>query len=84
MSLTGILVLIVIGLVAGWLAGFIWRGSGFGLIVNLIIGIAGSFLGVWMFRVLGISISGLPGLIIASVAGALILLIIINFIRQRI
>jgi uncharacterized membrane protein YeaQ/YmgE (transglycosylase-associated protein family) len=83
MTLTSLIVLLVIGLAAGWLSGIIWKGSGFGLVLNIIIGVAGSFLGSWLFHVLGISFGGVIGSFVAALAGALILLVIINFIRQR-
>lgn len=83
MTLTGILVLLFIGLVAGWLAGLIWKGGGFGLLWNLIIGVAGSFIGGFLFKLIGISFHGIVGSIIAALAGALILLAVVNAIRRR-
>ncbi len=83
MTLTSILILLAIGLVAGWLAGLIWKGGGFGILWNIIIGVAGSFLGGWLFRLLGISFGGIIGSIVAALAGALILLAIVNLIRRR-
>ncbi len=83
MTLTSILVLLFIGLVAGWLAGLIWKGGGFGLLWNLIIGVAGSFIGGFLFRLVGISFHGIIGSIIAALAGALILLAVVNAIRRR-
>jgi len=83
MTLTSILILVAIGLVAGWLAGMIWKGGGFGILWNIIIGVAGSFLGGWLFRLLGISFHGIIGSIVAALAGALILLAIVNLIRRR-
>ncbi|HPV42651.1 MAG TPA: GlsB/YeaQ/YmgE family stress response membrane protein [Spirochaetota bacterium] len=83
MTLTSILILVAIGLVAGWLAGMIWKGGGFGILWNIIIGVAGSFLGGWVFRLIGISYGGIIGSIIAALVGALILLAIVNLIRRR-
>ncbi|MBP7736807.1 MAG: GlsB/YeaQ/YmgE family stress response membrane protein [Spirochaetes bacterium] len=83
MTLTSILILLAIGLVAGWLAGVIWKGGGFGLLWNIIIGVAGSFLGGWLFRFLGISFGGIIGSIVAALVGALILLAIVNLIKRR-
>ncbi len=83
MTLTSIIILLAIGLVAGWLAGLIWKGGGFGILWNIIIGVAGSFLGGWLFRLLGISFHGIIGSIVAALAGALILLAIVNLIRRR-
>ncbi len=83
MTLQGILILLFIGLVAGWLAGLIWKGGGFGLLWNLVIGVAGSFIGGFIFRLLGISFHGIIGSIIAALVGALLLLVIVNAIRRR-
>lgn len=83
MTLTSILILLAIGLVAGWLAGIIWKGGGFGILWNIIIGVAGSFLGGWIFRLLGVSFGGIIGSIVAALVGALILLAIVNLIRRR-
>jgi uncharacterized membrane protein YeaQ/YmgE (transglycosylase-associated protein family) len=84
MSLESIIVMLVVGLIAGWLAGLIWKGGGFGLIWNLVLGVAGSFLGGWLFGFLGINIGGRwVGPIIAALAGALIILAIVNLVRKR-
>jgi uncharacterized membrane protein YeaQ/YmgE (transglycosylase-associated protein family) len=83
MTLTSILILLAIGLAAGWLAGIIWKGGGFGLLWNIIIGVAGSFLGGWLFRLLGISFGGIIGSVVAALVGALILLAIVNLIKRR-
>jgi uncharacterized membrane protein YeaQ/YmgE (transglycosylase-associated protein family) len=84
MTPTSIIVLLIVGLIAGWLAGLIWKGGGFGLIWNLVFGVAGSFLGGWLFGFLGIHIgNGWIGSIIAAVVGALIILAIVNFIKGR-
>ena len=65
---------IIIGIVAGYLAGKIMRGGGFGVIVNLILGIIGGVLGGWVFSLLGISAGGILGSLITSTAGAFLLL----------
>lgn len=84
MTPTSLIILLIVGLVAGWLAGLIWKGSGFGLLWNLIFGIAGSFLGSWLFNFFGIHIGhGWFGSIIAALVGALIILVIVNLIKRR-
>ncbi len=83
MTLTGLIVLLAIGCAAGWLAGVIWRGGGFGFVWNMVIGVAGSFLGGWIFNLLGITFGGVPGQFVAALAGALILLAIVNLFRRR-
>ena len=69
---------LIIGLVAGWLAGQIMKGKGFGLLGNLIVGCIGAVLGGYLFGLLGISTYGLIGSLVTALAGALILLWIIQ------
>jgi uncharacterized membrane protein YeaQ/YmgE (transglycosylase-associated protein family) len=78
-----LLLFLVIGIVAGFLAGKIMKGSGFGLIGDLIVGVIGSFIGVWVFGLLGISSAGIIGLLIAAIVGALLLLYIIRLAKSR-
>lgn len=74
---------LIIGALAGWLAGFIRQGYGFGLLGNIVIGILGAFLGSWLFRQMGIAIgTGIINHIITAVIGALILLFLIGLIRR--
>lgn len=82
-SIENIIVLVVVGIIAGWLAGQIWKGRGFGLLGNLIVGIIGAFIGTYVFGLLGISFYGIIGSIIAAVVGALILLFIISLFKKR-
>ena len=78
-----LLLFLLIGLVAGWLAGRITRGAGFGLIGNLIVGVIGALLGGWLFGVLGIGLGlGLLGSLIAALVGSLILLFLLQFVRR--
>lgn len=65
---------IVIGAVAGFLAGKIMRGGGFGLLINLLLGIIGGVLGGWVFGLLGFTTSGLIGSLITSTVGAILVL----------
>jgi len=81
MTLYSLLILAVIGLVAGFLAGIIWKGRGFGLVGNLIIGVLGAILGGWLFGLLGIGFGGIIGQIVAALLGALIILWIISRLR---
>jgi uncharacterized membrane protein YeaQ/YmgE (transglycosylase-associated protein family) len=82
MSTENLLLFLVIGIVAGFLAGKIMKGAGFGLLGDLIVGVIGSFIGVWVFGLLGISSGGILGLLIAAVVGALILLYIIRLAKK--
>jgi uncharacterized membrane protein YeaQ/YmgE (transglycosylase-associated protein family) len=84
MSTESILVILIVGIVAGWLAGKVVRGAGFGLIGDLLVGIAGAFVAAWLFPRLGIRIgSGIVSEIIFSALGAIILLLIVRLIRGR-
>jgi uncharacterized membrane protein YeaQ/YmgE (transglycosylase-associated protein family) len=75
---------IIIGAVAGWLAGLITKGGGFGILGNIIVGIVGAVIGGWIFGLLGISTGGgLIGALITAVVGAVILLFIVSFIKKK-
>ena len=77
-----LIVILFVGLVAGWLAGKIVRGTGFGLIGDIVVGIAGAFVASWLFPKLGIHIgTGLVSEIIYSAIGAILLLLIVRLIR---
>ena len=73
---------VVIGIVAGWLAGQITKGKGFGLLGDLIVGVLGSLLGSFVFGLLGIYAGSIVGRLILAVVGALLLLYLIRFIRR--
>ena len=78
-----IIVWLIIGAVAGWLAGKIVEGTGFGLIVDIIIGIVGALIGGWLAGVLGIDIGGgLISSIIVAVVGAVVLLLVLRLIKR--
>lgn len=75
---------LLIGGVAGWLAGMITKGGGFGLVGSIIVGVIGAVLGGWIFNVLGISVAGKwAGPLITATAGAVVLLFAIGFIRKK-
>jgi uncharacterized membrane protein YeaQ/YmgE (transglycosylase-associated protein family) len=79
----GLLTLLVVGAIAGWLAGKIVRGYGFGLIGNIVVGIIGAFIGAWLFRQLNVRIGNdTISLIISSTIGSVILLFLIGLIRR--
>jgi uncharacterized membrane protein YeaQ/YmgE (transglycosylase-associated protein family) len=82
MSNEGILVILFVGLVAGWLAGKIVRGTGFGIIGDILVGIAGALLASLLFPKLGIHLgTGLVSEIIYSAIGAIVLLLIVRLLR---
>ena len=74
---------IIIGIVAGFLAGKIMRGGGFGLLINLVVGIIGGLLGGWVFGLLGIAAGGILGSLITSDEGAVLLLWILSLFRKH-
>ncbi len=78
-----IIAILVIGIIAGWLAGLVVRGAGFGLIGDLVIGIIGAFIGNWLLlSVLHLSLgTGWIPAVVSSAIGAIVLLLIIKLIR---
>ncbi|HEY4168530.1 MAG TPA: GlsB/YeaQ/YmgE family stress response membrane protein [Reyranella sp.] len=83
MEAYGIVVWLIIGALAGWIAGRLVKGGGFGLIGDIIVGIVGAFIGGWLAGVLGINIgSGFIASVITAVVGAVILLLILRMIRR--
>lgn len=74
---------LVVGLVAGWLAGILVKGGGFGLVGDLIVGVVGAFLGGFLFSTLGVSMGGgLVGSLIVATVGAVVLLFIVRLIKR--
>jgi len=75
---------IVIGIVAGFLAGQLMKGKGFGLIINLLVGVGGAILGGWLLGALGLSFGGgLIGSLVTAFLGAVVLLFIISLFRKK-
>ena len=83
MAIEAIIIILLIGAVAGWLAGQIVRGMGFGLLGNIVVGIVGALIANWLLPQLGILIGGglLASLINATI-GAVILLVIIGLVKR--
>jgi uncharacterized membrane protein YeaQ/YmgE (transglycosylase-associated protein family) len=79
----GILAAIVIGAIAGWLAGLIVRGAGFGLIGNIVVGIIGALVAGWLLPQLHIELAvGMLGSIIDATIGAVVVLVILTLIKR--
>ena len=78
-----LIIFLVIGALAGWLAGVIMKGGGFGIIGNIVVGILGSFLGGWLLPRVGLSFGGEFGGFVTAVIGAVILLFIVGLIKKR-
>ena len=84
MNVQQLIVFLVIGGVAGWLAGLIMKTGGFGIVGNVLIGVIGAVLGGWLFGVLGISVGGQwVGALVTAVVGAVVLLFAIGLIRKK-
>jgi uncharacterized membrane protein YeaQ/YmgE (transglycosylase-associated protein family) len=86
MSGTSLIIFLLIGAIAGWLAGLIVRGFGFGLLGNIVVGIVGAFLAGWLLPTLGVSFSlGSPIVtsIVYAMIGAIVLLVLIGLVRRR-
>jgi uncharacterized membrane protein YeaQ/YmgE (transglycosylase-associated protein family) len=74
---------IVVGLIAGWLAGKVMKGGGFGVAMDIVIGMVGAVIGGWVFGLLGIySNGGLIGSILVAFVGAVILLWLVRMIKR--
>ena len=82
MSGMSLLIFLLIGALAGWLAGVVMKGRGFGVLVNMIVGVVGAFFGGWMLPKLGVSFGGDIGLFITAFIGAVILLAIVGLIKR--
>lgn len=78
----GLIYFLLIGAAAGWIAGQLMKGGGFGLIVNIILGIIGAFVGGWLLGELGVSVGGgLTGSLITSVIGAVVVLFVAGLFK---
>jgi uncharacterized membrane protein YeaQ/YmgE (transglycosylase-associated protein family) len=83
MDLMGLIIFLLIGAIAGWLAGQIVRGYGFGLVGNIVVGIVGALIAGWLFPRLGIGLPfGTIGEILSAAIGAVILLVIVGLFRR--
>jgi uncharacterized membrane protein YeaQ/YmgE (transglycosylase-associated protein family) len=85
MTVEGILIVLLVGAIAGWLAGVIFRGAGFGLVGNIIIGIIGAFVGAWLLPQVGLSFS-VGGPLVTSILyatiGGVVVLVLLSLIRR--
>lgn len=83
MDLHGIIVWLIIGAIAGWLAGTLMKGGGFGLIGDIVVGIVGAFIGGWLASLLGIGVGGgIIASIVTATIGAIVLLLIVRMIKR--
>ncbi|MCF2522508.1 GlsB/YeaQ/YmgE family stress response membrane protein [Bradyrhizobium sp. G127] len=83
MGIDSVIVWLIVGAIAGWLAGLIVKGGGFGLIGNIVIGIVGAVVAGWLLPQLGIRLgTGIVAAIINSAIGGVIVLVILSLIRR--
>ncbi|MDQ2632437.1 MAG: GlsB/YeaQ/YmgE family stress response membrane protein [Pseudomonadota bacterium] len=83
MGIESLIVFLIVGAIAGWLAGLVVKGFGFGLLGNIVVGIVGAFIAGWLFPALGISLgTGIIAAIIHAAIGAIILLLIIRLVKR--
>jgi uncharacterized membrane protein YeaQ/YmgE (transglycosylase-associated protein family) len=74
---------ILIGIAAGWLAGLIMKGGGYGLIVDLIVGVVGALLGGWLFGLAGVAAGGFIGQLVVATIGAIVLILVLRLIKKK-
>ena len=83
MTLESLIIFLIIGAIAGWLAGQIMRGGGFGLVGNIVLGIIGALVAGWLFPTLGFRVGGpLVGEIINALIGALLVLFVVGLVKR--
>jgi len=82
MSVENLVIFLLVGVAAGWLAGRIMKGGGFGLFGDMVVGVIGAFLGGWLFGLLGISAGGLLGLLVTAFVGAVVLLFLLRLVKR--
>ena len=82
MTVSALVWFLLIGLIAGWLAGQVMKGGGYGVVGDMIVGVIGAFLGGWLFSLLGIGAGGLIGSIIVAFVGACVLIFLLRVIRR--
>lgn len=82
MDITALIVFLLIGAIAGWLAGKITKGRGFGLGGNIIVGIVGAFVGGMLFSWFGVNAGGFIGSVVTATIGAVVLLSLIKIIKK--
>lgn len=77
-----LIVFLIVGFAAGWLAGQVMKGKGFGVAGNLVIGIAGTFIGGFVFDILDVPAIGLTGSLVAALVGAVLFLWVMEMIKK--
>lgn len=81
MSATSLIVFLIVGGIAGWLAGQIMKGRGLGILGNIVVGVIGAFIGGFLLGIVGFSTTHLLGQIISATIGAVVLLYLVRLLR---
>ena len=76
-----LIIFLIVGALAGWLAGLLTRGGGFGILGNILVGVVGAIIGGWVFGLLGIATFGLIGVLLTALVGAVLLLFAVRVLR---
>lgn len=83
MTTEGLLIFLIVGAIAGWLAGMIVKGGGFGLIGDIVVGVIGAFIAGWLFPRIGFHLgTGIAASIVSAMIGAIVLLLVVRLIRR--
>ncbi|GAB4177326.1 MAG: hypothetical protein Kow0020_13300 [Wenzhouxiangellaceae bacterium] len=82
MTVESLLGVLIIGGLAGWIAGLLVKGRGQGIVMNIVVGIIGAFIGTWVFDFFDISAGGTIGSLVVAIVGAAILLGLLQLIRR--
>ena len=82
MDSNSLLMVLIIGALAGWLAGKIMKGKGFGIPVNIVVGIIGAIIGGFLFGLLGVTTGGFIGSLVTATIGAIVLLFAISLVKK--
>lgn len=77
-----LIIFLVIGAVAGWLAGIVMKGRGFGVVINMVVGVLGAYFGGWLLPKLGVTFGGELGGFITAFIGAVVLLALIGLVKK--
>ncbi len=77
-----LILFLIVGLAAGWLAGVVMKGKGFGMLGNMIVGTIGAFIGWLLFKFIGLLVYGLIGTLIMAFVGVVVLLFIIRLVKK--
>jgi len=82
MDTDSVIVVLIIGALAGWIAGKIMEGRGFGVPINIVVGIVGAVIGGFLFSLIGVTVGGFIGSLLTATVGAVALLFVISLVKK--